>query len=121
MPSSQPAFTETDTPLARLLRVYDAAIAACRAHDARTAVRHLATLQAAHPCDTPSALGIAALYAWCEQAVQGRDYLGAARTLDGLRSAWQAADRITAPRVGGGGREARYTNEHHRSVRTIRP
>ena len=111
----------SDTPLARLLRVYDAAIAACRAHDTRTAVRHLATLRAAHPCDTPSALGIDALYAWCEQAVHSGDFLGAVRTLDGLRSAWQAADRLTTPGLGVEGREAGQTHEYHRSPRAVRP
>jgi hypothetical protein len=90
-PPPRPALS----PLDQLLQAYDLAIAACRARDARASYRHLAVLRAAHPCDTPSALGIDALYAWCERAVSGGDFLGAARTLEQLRGAWQAADRIT--------------------------
>jgi hypothetical protein len=85
------------SPLAYLLRAYDLAIGAARAHDARAAYRHIATLRAAHPCDTPSAAGIDGLYAWCERLVLGGDFLGAVRTLEQLRSAWQQADRLTAP------------------------
>lgn len=88
--------TLASSPLATLLQAYGQAIDACRARNARTAYRHIATLRAAHPCDTPTALGIDAIYAWCERAVLSGDYLGAARTLDQLRGAWQAADRLTA-------------------------
>lgn len=88
--------TLAPSPLTTLLQAYDQAIGACRAHNARAAYRHIATLRAAHPCDTPTALGIDAIYAWCERAVLGGDYLGAARTLEQLRGAWQAADRLTA-------------------------
>ncbi len=86
-------------PLARLLHAYDLAIVACRAREARAAYRHIATLRAAHPCDTPAAASIDGLYAYCERAVLSGDYLGAAHTLTQLRSAWQAADRIA--NVGG--------------------
>ena len=124
------------SPLDRLLRVYDAAIAACRAQNARDAYTQLGTLRAAHPCDTPSALGIDALYAWCEQAVRSGDYLGAVRTLEGLRGAWQAADRLVGP---GDDRrrdltrrdlsrrdlmrrdETRQFDQHARSPRSVRP
>lgn len=88
--------TLASSPLATLLQAYDQAIVACRARSARAAYRHIATLRAAHPCDTPTALGIDAIYAWCERAVLSGDYLGAARTLDQLRGAWQTADRLTA-------------------------
>lgn len=94
-PLSEP-FRPECSPLATLLQAYDLAIGACRARQARAAYRHIATLRAAHPCDTPAAVGIDALYAWCERAVLSGDYLGAARTLDQLRGAWQAADRLTA-------------------------
>ncbi len=88
------------SPLERLLQAYDLAIVACRARQARAAYRHIATLRAAHPCDTPAAVGIDALYAYCERAVLSGDYLGAAHTLAQLRGAWQAADRITHVRGG---------------------
>lgn len=93
-PHSEPIRPDS-SPLATLLQAYDLAIAACRSRSARAAYRHIATLRAAHPCDTPAAVGIDALYAWCERAVLTGDYLGAARTLDQLRGAWQAADRLT--------------------------
>jgi hypothetical protein len=97
MPPSLPEpIRPASSPLATLLQAYDQAIAACRARSARTAYRCIATLRAAHPCDTATAVGIDALYAWCERAVLSGDYLGAARTLDQLRGAWQAADRLTA-------------------------
>lgn len=99
MPSTAPSSPATD-PLAYLLRAYDLAIHAARARDARAAYRHIATLRAAHPCDTPSAAGIAGLYAWCERLVLGGDFLGAAHTLEQLRGAWEQADRITAPAPG---------------------
>jgi hypothetical protein len=83
------------TPLERLLHAYDLAITACRSREARAAYRHIATLRAAHPCDTPAAASIDGLYAYCERAVLSGDYLGAAHTLTQLRSAWQAADHIT--------------------------
>jgi len=94
-PVSEPS-NSAASPLATLLQAYDQAINACRARHARAAFRHIATLRAAHPCDTPTALGIDAIYVGCERAVLNGDYLGAARTLDQLRGAWQAADRLTA-------------------------
>lgn len=119
-----PPFRSSDapelSPLDRLLRVYDAAILACRAKDAREAYRQLATLRAAQPCDTPAAMGLDALYAWCEQAVHSGDYLGAARTLRGLRSAWQAADRLTTPRSPLP-LEPRQLHDDDRPTLTIRP
>jgi hypothetical protein len=97
MPSVPSPDARELTPLERLLRTYDAAIAACRAGDDREAYHQIATLRAAHPCDTAAALGIDALYAWCEQAVLSGDHLGAVQTLEGLRGAWQAADRLATP------------------------
>jgi len=113
-PPSEPLRPDA-SPLATLLQAYDQAIAACRSRSARAAYRHIATLRAAHPCDTPAAVGIDALYAWCERAVLTGDYLGAARTLDQLRGAWQAADRVTAltDQLAGRHADRHGNNERH--------
>lgn len=84
------------SPLQLLLSAYDQAINACRARNAARAYRSIAILQEAHPCDSPSAVGIVGIYDWCERAVLSGDYLGAARALEQLRTAWQTADRITS-------------------------
>lgn len=112
--------TPASSPLATLLQAYDLAIGACRARNARAADRHIATLRAAHPCDTPTALGIDAIYAWCERAVLSGDYLGAARTLDQLRGAWQAADRLTALNDQLAGRHTdRHLDEDRHAVSSV--
>ncbi len=84
------------TPLGCLLNAYDQAITACRSKSASRAYRMITLLREAHPADSPAAAGIDAIYAWCERAVLGGDYFGAARTLEQLRTAWEAADRITS-------------------------
>ncbi len=84
------------SPLGLLLNAYDQAITACRARNTPRAYRTILTLREAHPCDSPSAAGIDGLYAYCERAILSGDFLGAARTLEQLRSAWQTADRITS-------------------------
>lgn len=112
--------TSAPSPLATLLQAYDQAIGACRAYNARAAYRHIATLRAAHPCDTQTAHGIDAIYAWCERAVLGGDYLGAARTLEQLRGAWQAADRLTALNDQLAGRRAdRQVDDHRHPVSSV--
>lgn len=83
------------SPLCCLLQAYDHAITACKSRSASRAYRTILVLREAHPCDSPTAAGIDALYAWCERAVLGGDFLGAARTLQQLRTAWETADRIT--------------------------
>lgn len=85
------------TPLERLLRAYDQAISACREQRAVAAYRAVTLLRDAHPCDSPAAAGFDGIYAWCERSIGSGDFLGAARTLDQLRSAWETADRITSP------------------------
>ncbi len=90
-PSNAPA-----SPLDCLLHAYDQAILACKARNAARSYRTILVLREAHPCDSPSAAGIDALYAWCERAVLSGDYLGAARTLQQLRTAWESAARITS-------------------------
>ncbi len=84
------------SPLSCLLQAYDQAISACQSRSAARAYRTILVLREAHPCDSPSAAGIDALYGRCERAVLGGDFLGAARTLQQLRTAWEAADRITS-------------------------
>jgi hypothetical protein len=84
------------SPLQLLLSAYDQAISACRSRNASRAYRSIALLQEAHPCDSPSAGGIVGIYDWCERAVLSGDYLGAARALEQLRTAWETADRITS-------------------------
>jgi len=82
------------SPLDCLLQAYDQAINACKSRSASRAYRTILLLREAHPCDSPSAAGINALYGWSERAVLGGDFLGAARTLQQLRTAWETADRI---------------------------
>ncbi len=91
----RPTTASSASPLQLLLSAYDQAISACRARNASRAYRSIALLQAAHPCDSPSAGGIVGIYDWCERAVCSGDFLGAARTLEQLRTAWETADRIT--------------------------
>lgn len=88
-----------DSPLSCLLQAYDQAISACKARNAARAYRTILVLREAHPCDLPSAAGIDALYASCERAVLCGDFLGAARTLQQLRTAWESAARITSAPV----------------------
>ncbi len=96
MHPNHPLTSATDgSPLGLLLHAYDQAIAACRARNSARAYRTILTLREAHPCDSPSSAGIDGLYAYCERAILSGDFLGAAHTLQQLRSAWQAADRIT--------------------------
>ncbi len=116
-----PSIAAEPSPLGLLLQAYDHAIAACRVRQAGAAYRHIATLRAAHPCDTPTAAGIDALYAWCERAVLSGDFLGAARTLEQLRGAWQAADAITRVRdlATGGRRDDRHPDDERHTRPTI--
>ncbi len=92
----RPLSASSASPLQLLLSAYDQAISACRARNASRAYRSIALLQEAHPCDSPSAGGIGGIYDWCERAVLSGDFLGAARTLEQLRTAWETADRITS-------------------------
>lgn len=112
------------SPLTLLLNAYDQAINACRDKNAGRSYRTIAILREAHPCDSPAAAGIDALYAWCERAVLSGDYIGAARTLEQLRTAWQAADRITSvpplpasPEV----RVTKWESFHPESTASVRP
>ena len=93
-PTNTVASSPDYSPLGLLLNAYDQVISACQARNTPRAHRTILTLREAHPCDSPSAAGIDGLYAYCERAVLTGDFSGAARTLEQLRSAWQAADTI---------------------------
>lgn len=93
-PSMSASAASAHSPLQLLLNAYDQAIIACRARNTARAYRTIAMLREAHPCDSPSASGIDGLYAFCERAILSGDFAGATRTLEQLRGAWEAADRI---------------------------
>ena len=81
--------------LSCVVRAYDRAIRACEAFDhdrARDAIR---VLRGALMLDCPTSKGFDALYAWCEESVGRRDFVGAARCLRSLRVAWRAAAQPT--------------------------
>ncbi len=75
-------------PLGRIVRAYDRAILACESFDHTAARESIGLLRAALELDTPAARGFDSLYAWCESAVDARDFVGPARTLRALRDAW---------------------------------
>ncbi|MBL0170132.1 MAG: hypothetical protein IPP90_05265 [Gemmatimonadaceae bacterium] len=87
-------------PLGRIVRAYDRAIRACESFDHTAAREAIGLLRAALELDSPASRGFDALYAWCEEAVDGRDFVGPARTLRSLREAWWLAARPSpiAPR-----------------------
>ncbi len=79
-------------PLGRIVRAYDRAIMACESFDVGGAREAIGLLRAALELDSPSSRSFDALYAWCEESIDGRDFMGPARTLRALRDAWcQAA------------------------------
>jgi hypothetical protein len=75
-------------PLGRIVRAYDRAIRACESFDHGAARESIGLLRAALELDSPASRSFDALYAWCEDAVDGRDFIGPARTLRALRDAW---------------------------------
>ena len=75
-------------PLAQVVRAYDRAIAACETFDRAEASRHLRVLRAALDLESPASRNFDALYAWCEASLTAFDYIGPARCLRSLRSAW---------------------------------
>ena len=82
-------------PLGRIIRAYDRAIRACERFDHRAARESIGLLRAALDLDGPAARSFDALYAWCEDAVDGQDFVGPARTLRALRAAWCQANQTT--------------------------
>ncbi|HEY0929702.1 MAG TPA: hypothetical protein VGE27_07260 [Gemmatimonas sp.] len=81
-------------PLARLVRAYDRAIRACEAFDHAASREAISVLRCALELDSSASRSFDALYAWCEESVDGRDFVGAAQCLRTLRNAWRTA---TAP------------------------
>lgn len=75
-------------PLDRILRAYDRAIHACESFDPVAARQAIGLLRHALELDTPEARSFDSLYAWCEDAVDQRDFIGPARRLRTLREAW---------------------------------
>jgi hypothetical protein len=75
-------------PLGRIVRAYDRAIRACESFDHASARQTIGLLRAALELDSPAARSFDALYAWCEEAIEGHDFMGPARTLRALRDAW---------------------------------
>jgi hypothetical protein len=82
-------------PLGRIVRAYDRAIRACESFDRAAACAAIRVLRSALELDGPAARGFDALYAWCEEAVERRDFIGPARTLRALREAWCQAGQPT--------------------------
>lgn len=89
-------------PLGRIVRAYDRAIRACESFDHAAARESIGLLRAALELDSPAARSFDALYAWCEDAVDQRDFVGPARTLRALREAWcqVGAPAPITPRAG---------------------
>jgi hypothetical protein len=89
-------------PLSRIVRAYDRAIRACESFDHAAARNSIGLLRAALELDSPAARSFDALYAWCEDAVDDRDFVGPARTLRALRDAWRQVNEPTpiVPRPG---------------------
>jgi hypothetical protein len=125
MPTPRPIPTTSSSdaraPLSCLLDAYDQAIAACRAGNPRRAYRTITLLREAHPCDSPAAAGFDGLYAWCERCVLSGDYLGAARTLEQLRGAWESADRITSVPVAAVHRASRISGPERTAQAEVAP
>lgn len=103
MPVPTPAFAnpvidvdhQASAPLARLVRAYDRAILACEAFDPTASRDAIAVLRGALDLDSSASRSFDALYRWCEDAVDGHDFMGAAQCLRTLRNAWRDASAPT--------------------------
>jgi hypothetical protein len=99
VPVPTPAFSyavidvdrQAPDPLSCLLRAYDRAIRACEAFDHDGSRDAISVLRCALELDSPASTSFDALYAWCEDAVDGYDFVGAAKCLRALREAWRRA------------------------------
>jgi hypothetical protein len=85
-------------PLARLVRAYDRAIRACERFDHRAARETISVLRGALDLDSSASRSFDSLYAWCEESVDGHDFVGAAQCLRSLRDAWRQAAQPDAQR-----------------------
>lgn len=86
-------------PLTLLVRAYDRAIRACEAFDRIGSRDSIRVLRSALELDSPASHSFDALYAWCEESVDQRDFVGAAQCLRSLRDAWRKASvpTVTPP------------------------
>lgn len=84
-------------PLAQLMRAYDRAIRSCEAFDPAGARRSIGLLREALDLESSASRSFDALYAWCEDAVAQRDFVGAAQCLRTLRDAWRRATQPDLP------------------------
>jgi hypothetical protein len=75
------------------VRAYDRAIQACESFNRTEARAAIDVLRSALELDGPAARGFDALFAQCEASVEGWDFIGPARTLRALRTAWYQAGR----------------------------
>jgi len=82
-------------PLALLVRVYDRAIRACEAFDEAGARQAITLLRDALDLDSPASRSFDSLYAWCEESVDGHDFVSAAQCLRTLRDAWRRASQMS--------------------------
>lgn len=107
MPVPTPAFAnpvidvdhQATTPLARLVRAYDRAILACEAFEHTASREAIAVLRGALDLESSASRSFDALYRWCEDAVDGHDFVGAAQCLRTLRNAWRDASAPTPRRI----------------------
>ena len=103
IPSSQSASTAFDrdpqaaASLACLVRAYDRAIDACESFDRDGARCALSLLRSTLELDSPASKSFDALYAWCEESVDQRDFIGASQCLRSLRAAWHRATQPASP------------------------
>lgn len=101
--SSQSASTAFDrdpqaaASLACLVRAYDRAIDACESFDRDGARYALSLLRSTLELDSPASKSFDALYAWCEESVDQRDFIGASQCLRSLRAAWHRATQPASP------------------------
>lgn len=103
VPVPTPAFShavidvdhQAPDPLTCLVRAYDRAIRACEAFDHDGSREAIGVLRCALELDSPASISFDALYAWCEESVDCRDFVGAAQCLRSLRDAWRRAARPT--------------------------
>ncbi len=83
-------------PLTLLVRAYDRAIRACEAFDHAGSRETIGVLRSALELDSSASRSFDALYAWCEESVDSRDFVGAAQCLRSLRDAWRKAIQPSA-------------------------
>lgn len=79
-------------PLGLIVRAYDRAIRACESFDRAGARSGIGLLRAALDLDSHTSRSFDALYAWCEEQIDAKDFVGPARTLRALRDAWSRAN-----------------------------